>query len=535
MAYTPFDNAIFKASPPILNDGDVTPLLVDSSGNLKVNVVVGGGGGASSAYGPDNAGSPSTKPPIQLGALDSSNLVQYLTETAGALDVNIKSGLSNPLPVSAASLPLPTGAATSANQATEITSLSAIAASAASIDGKTPASPATSAKQDTGNTSLANIDTGIGTDGAGESPANGTGVRGWLRGVYDKLAGILAANISQWGGAVVSPATNTSTDGSDTAPIVRTIGRKFQRVLTTTPLGSGATFISPWIDTQQSGTNMVQIEWRADQTSGNAGVLIEGTEDTSDSTFTFTLQQINGVAALNSTYVMAAFIPCRYWRVRYVNGAVAQTSFKLSSTSTNISGLSVGLSQYGGGFASYAPKPMLVDSSGNLSLLGGQTLDIGTTRSFISGGVASGTIAPVANFYALTNGAGVNAWQGARTPAIFKTASATASGNTAVWTPTTGKKFRLMRFQIEVTDNATLASAGVITIKFQDSDTNFGFAFDVHIPATALSNAIGGYKTGWIDLGNGYLSALANNVLNVNVSIALVTGNVRVNVCGTEE
>lgn len=51
------------------------------------------------------------------------------------------------IPVSVASLPLPSGAATAANQATEIASL-------ASIDGKV----STSAKQDTGNTSLASVD-----------------------------------------------------------------------------------------------------------------------------------------------------------------------------------------------------------------------------------------------------------------------------------------------------------------------------------------------------------------------------------------
>jgi hypothetical protein len=58
------------------------------------------------------------------------------------------------LPISAASLPLPSGAATAARQDTGNTSLATIATNTGNI----PASPATTAKQDTGNTSLASID-----------------------------------------------------------------------------------------------------------------------------------------------------------------------------------------------------------------------------------------------------------------------------------------------------------------------------------------------------------------------------------------
>jgi len=82
-----------------------------------------------------------------------------LTSTSGALDVNLKtSGITVSVsgtfwqatqPVSAASLPLPTGAATSANQSTEITSLASIVTNTTGI--------ATSSLQTTGNSSLASI------------------------------------------------------------------------------------------------------------------------------------------------------------------------------------------------------------------------------------------------------------------------------------------------------------------------------------------------------------------------------------------
>ena len=125
-------------------------------------------------------------------------------------------------------------------------------------------------------------------------------------------------------------------------------------------------------------------------------------------------------------------------------------------------------------------------------------------------------------------------WQ--RTPAIFKSAVATASGNTAVWTPTTGKKFRLMRFMIVLTDEAVRAVAGDITVKFQDATTDIGVSFPVYVPATAIGSPIGeAWTSGWIDLGNGILSAAANNVLNINLSAALTAGTFGVLVAGTEE
>lgn len=118
---------------------------------------------------------------------------------------------------------------------------------------------------------------------------------------------------------------------------------------------------------------------------------------------------------------------------------------------------------------------------------------------------------------------------------VFRTATATASGNTPVWTPAAGKKFRLMRFYLELTENVIRAAAGVVTIKFQDATTDLNIAFDVWVPAAALATTGNEWQSGWIDIGNGILSAAANNVLNVNLSAALTGGNLRAFVCGTEE
>jgi hypothetical protein len=132
--------------------------------------------------------------------------------------------------------------------------------------------------------------------------------------------------------------------------------------------------------------------------------------------------------------------------------------------------------------------------------------------------------------------AALQGWSKRRTPTVFKTVQATASGNTAVWTPGSGNKFRLLKVFVELTDNASIASGAVVTISFQDSSTAMPIAFDVFIPTTAVTTVIGDGLEQELDLGAfGILSAAANNVLNVNLSTVLATGNVRVIAMGTEE
>ncbi len=126
-----------------------------------------------------------------------------------------------------------------------------------------------------------------------------------------------------------------------------------------------------------------------------------------------------------------------------------------------------------------------------------------------------------------------------RTPSIFKTTSApaTPAGNTAVWTPAAGKKFRLMRFQITAQGLAATAT-GVVTVSFQDSVSGLTIGtYDVDVPAVSAVVAGVTQVSGWVDLGNGVLSAAANNALNFNISAAGAgtIGTYRINVCGTEE
>lgn len=141
------------------------------------------------------------------------------------------------------------------------------------------------------------------------------------------------------------------------------------------------------------------------------------------------------------------------------------------------------------------------------------------------------------------SGAGMNgillfngtSWDGQRTPSVFKNATATAAGDTAVWTPTTGKKFRLMGFAINVTANAAQAVAGVLNIVLRDATTPIGLGYSVFVPGAAGTNFQDDSSMGFIPLGNGYPSTLANNALNINLGAALTAGVVQIMAIGTEE
>jgi hypothetical protein len=171
------------------------------------------------------------------------------------------------------------------------------------------------------------------------------------------------------------------------------------------------------------------------------------------------------------------------------------------------------------------------DNSGNFP----SSITVGSDADnlFAAGSRAAGN-SPVTAAVALHGFDGTNPPR-LRTCAVFKTASATASGNTALWTPTSGKKFRLLRYIVEVTQNAAQSSAGVLTIAMQDGTSDIAQTHSVFVPGTAGTTFGSGFTTHWVDVSNGILSSTANNVLNVNLSAALSAGVVRVTACGTEE
>lgn len=153
-----------------------------------------------------------------------------------------------------------------------------------------------------------------------------------------------------------------------------------------------------------------------------------------------------------------------------------------------------------------------------------------------SASAASDGLVPSADGNVLTI-AQLFGWNGAsfdraRLATVFHTVVATAAGSTAVWTPTAGKKFRLMGYTISVA--GTLAATGVQTLKLEDGATVIKNHL-ANVIETTTANISGGDTQIGADLGQGQLSSAINNVLNINLGTAMASGGVAVNVWGTEE
>jgi hypothetical protein len=119
------------------------------------------------------------------------------------------------------------------------------------------------------------------------------------------------------------------------------------------------------------------------------------------------------------------------------------------------------------------------------------------------------------------SGAGSLLWDGAvtrreRTPNVFKPQSAVLiTTETTIWTPASGKKFRLMGYHL------VCSVAGNIVLKDNTAGTTI-----LVIPSAAGDGGT------FVMLGNGILSAAANNVLTAT---GPATGTLSGFVFGTEE
>lgn len=341
------------------------------------------------------------------------------------------------------------------------------------------------------------------------------------------ITGNPADNIAQWGGTAVTapPATNTPATGSEVAPVVKSLQRKNQIVVLSGAYTNGVTTSTAWIDTQVTGDSWASIAGAILTGGGSSSISLQQCNDTANVN-TFQTIQTTALVSLNTYYAASGAITNRYWRANFIGGSVSGTC-DFYATSGSMS--------------------EIASVNGQVSYSGVTYLPVTIAQGQLSEGAAVDGCVNVAGSAGLALASANMVWTSGtnsdthflRTPAIFKTASvsATASGNTAVWTPTSGKKFRLMCFQITA-QGLSATAATVLTISFQDASTGISIGtYDVLLPAVANLQAGITIVSDWVNLGNGYISTAANNVLNANISatVAGATGTFRVNVCGTEE
>lgn len=548
---------VYNVTPPVLVDGQATSLQVDVNGKL-ITSGSGGGGGNVNITGV-NSNPPALANPLPVELSDGTQAVG----TAGnPLSVNVITGGGSNASVGATGAAIPASATeiggsdgallravkvdTDGTLNGDLTKIggSAVVTAAAGvqlvgIEGRAGTSLETTAGvldeniKNVGNSAVATAAAGIQkvglTDGTGTAITSTgaaldvnikSGITNPLpvSGTVTGNQGTAAANTASWpvnmGGLAEATAAWTSATSGNTTLQINTAG--FSTVI--------ATFLSGTI----SG-GIVTFE-ASDTTAFTTAYPLNG------------LRQINPVpgtlytiiSGATQTYIfnVAGWAAIRMRLSTVITGAGTLNVGLTASAGTNAQAMggnvifSTAVGATAGVQSVINQLTPLGDNQVNNPVFSNQNNSTGplAVSSFVFGGAFSGT-----------PNATLQNWSKLRTPTIFKTASATASGNTAIWTPGTGNKFRLMRFIVDVTDNAATAGGAVITVSLQDAAAAIGLAFDVFVPASGVTTVLGGYSSGWIDLGNGFLSAAANNALNVNLTATITGGVCRVTCCGTEE
>jgi len=124
-----------------------------------------------------------------------------------------------------------------------------------------------------------------------------------------------------------------------------------------------------------------------------------------------------------------------------------------------------------------------------------------------------------------------------RTPAIYRGAQFSGAGQNTVWQPQAGKKVRLMKYKIEAGEDCTI-SGGPLPVNLGFwyniglangqlvsilNDGALGFAHRFVVSSSVLSTSGNLYDSGWIDLGNGILAPVASQPLQMGIVVPQTT------------
>lgn len=117
---------------------------------------------------------------------------------------------------------------------------------------------------------------------------------------------------------------------------------------------------------------------------------------------------------------------------------------------------------------------------------------------------------------------------------MFFVGGISASGNTAIWTPTAGTRFNLAGAFITITGNATRAVASGSQVTLRDGGTADIWGGTVFLPAAAGTTIGNDIILGPVTFDAPYRSSALNNVLNVRLAAALTAGACSVSAWGFE-
>jgi hypothetical protein len=132
--------------------------------------------------------------------------------------------------------------------------------------------------------------------------------------------------------------------------------------LTTAALAAGAAFTSNWYDNDNVGAVYVSIESFSDQGSNGSGVVVQETDDNTNTNLTRTV--VTGTSQASTQFLLYAPIRRRFFRFIYTNSGTAQTTFELTATA-------------------FQATPLNVDSTGGLILSSQGAVQIAGNASMV--------------------------------------------------------------------------------------------------------------------------------------------------------
>jgi len=332
------------------------------------------------------------------------------------------------------------------------------------------------------------------------------------------------AKIGNWAGGILSPASAQSY-AAPVMPDVRVTGRKFTSNFFNQNVVLNAVYVSPWYDTNVSGTQCIVFQQNGVGSAAN-GFLVQETNDigsVTNANFTVANQSTtNAVGTL--IYVV---IHARYWRLTFTAGATGAASFTATEYSTTpnfqqFNNGTIGLpSLVQGNSGSIGADAQIAVSFNSLSGVVGSLC----AQQFVSTGVASG---------AGTNNVAV------RTPNIYRSALVNAAGQTPIWTPQTSKKFRLMKYVVEAGEDVSISggptSVNVAFTQTLPSNVATGttiaglnlpqISHRFTAPASVLTTSGELYSSKLMDIGNGSLATAASYPLAAGLMVAQSTSAV---------
>ncbi len=352
---------------------------------------------------------------------------------------------------------------------------------------------------------------------------------------------------------------------------------------TSATLGAAGVFLGGWQSTFGSSGNYLVLT-RSDVAP--ASVKMEWSTDAFNQDFSEDLNPLP-LAGVGSSYQVMA--RGQYYRLRYTNGAAPQGFFRLQTVARNATGGGIGstnfVQQTSPGPGSPA-TPVSQSGAWNVGQVGPWTVTSNQgTSPWVTGfgGVAQpvtqsgtwtvqqGTPPWTVATHAVTQGTspwvvgfggvgqpvtgtffqatqpvsgtvtanqGTSPWVVVSTGPTFNAEnSAFGAGSTPLFTPDAGKRFRIWGYSVMVSGDTTVAVATDLNIRLLDGAAEIGQAAPgdgrrlrhrPFVPAIALNNSGVLYQSPWIDLRGGIVSVAANNVLNIDLSVAVLTGRVEV-------